>query len=231
VHWAVQIPICGHVRAVFVYYHPLVQNVITILTADDHGLIRAGLSAIVATESDLTIVAEAADGEEAIEQFEAHRPDVTLMDLRMPVMDGLVATRAILAEHPEARIIVLSTYDGDADIYRALEAGARGYLLKDMLRTEILITVRRVHRGECIIPAPVAARLAEHTPRVELTPRETEVFQYVAQGWTNGEIAGQIGRTEWTVKVHVRNILRKLDAHDRTEAVAIGLKRGFIRLL
>jgi DNA-binding NarL/FixJ family response regulator len=208
-----------------------VPNPITILTADDHGLIRAGLSAIVATEPDLTIVAEAANGEEAIEQFEAHRPDVTLMDLRMPVMDGLEATRAILADHPEALIIVLSTYDGDADIYRALDAGARGYLLKDMLRTEILTMVRKVHRGERGLPAPVEARLAEHTPRVELTPREMEVFQLVARGLTNGEVATRIGRTEWTVKVHVKNILRKLDAHDRTEAVAIGLKRGFIRLI
>jgi DNA-binding NarL/FixJ family response regulator len=145
-------------------------------------------------------------------------------------MDGLVATRAILADHPDARIIVLSTYDGDADIYRALEAGARGYLLKDMLRTEMLTMVRKVHRGERGIPAPVAARLAEHTPRIELTPREMEVFQLVARGWTNAEIAAKIGRTEWTIKVHVKNILHKLDAHGRTEAVAIGLKRGFVRL-
>ena len=135
----------------------------------------------MATEPDLAIIAEAENGEEAIEQFEVHRPDVVLMDLRMPVMDGLVATRAILADHPDARIIVLSTYDGDADIYRALDAGARGYVLKDMLRTEILTMVRRVHRGERGIPAPVAARLEEHTPRVELTPRETEVFQFVAR--------------------------------------------------
>jgi len=227
----VNIPICRHVGGVCVDYHPVVPNPITILTADDHGLIRAGLSAIVATEPDLVIVAEAANGEEAIEQFDVHRPDVVLMDLRMPVMDGLVATRAILADHPDARIIVLSTYDGDADIYRALEAGARGYLLKDMLRTEILGLVRKVFRGEHGIPPAVAARLAEHTPRVELTPRETEVFQFVARGWTNAEIAAEIGRTEWTVKVHVKNILHKLDAHDRTEAVAIGLKRGFIRLV
>ncbi len=203
---------------------------ITILTVDDHGLIRAGLSAVVATEPDLVIVAEAANGEEAVEQFDALRPDIVLMDLRMPVMDGLVATRAILADHPDAKIIVLSTYDGDEDIHRALEAGARGYLLKDMLRTEVLNAMRQVYRGERCIPVPVAARLAAYTPRVELTPRETEVFQYVARGWTNAEIAAQIGRTEGTVKVHVKNILHKLDAHDRTEAVAIGLERGFIRL-
>ena len=203
---------------------------ITILTADDHGLIRAGLSAVIATEPDLRIVGEAANGEEAIELFETHRPDIVLMDLRMPVMDGLVAIRAILADYPDAKIIVLSTYDGDEDIHRALEAGARGYLLKDMLRTEVLNMVRRVHRGERVIPAPVAARLAEYAPRVALTPRETEVLRFVARGCTNAEIAARIGRTEWTVKVHMKNILHKLDAHDRTEAVAIGLKRGFVRL-
>jgi two-component system NarL family response regulator len=233
-HWCAprrQLPRCRYVVKRCAHYHFVVPPPITILTADDHGLIRAGLSAIMETEADLAIVAEAENGEEAIEQFEVHRPDVVLMDLRMPVMDGLVATRAILADHPDARIIVLSTYDGDADIYRALEAGARGYALKDMLRTEILTMVRKVHRGECVIPTPVAARLEEHTPRVELTPREMEVFQLVARGWTNAEIAAQIGRTEWTVKVHVKNILRKLDAHDRTEAVTMGLKRGFIRLV
>ena len=203
---------------------------ITILTVDDHGLIRAGLTAVVATEPDLRIVAEAANGEEAIEQFEVHRPDIVLMDLRMPVMDGLAATRAILADHPDAKIIVLSTYDGDVNIHRALEAGARGYLLKDMLRTEVLNAMRQVHRGERCLPPPVAAQLAAHTPRIELTPREAEVFHYVARGCTNAEIAAQIGRTEGTVKVHVKNILRKLDAHDRTEAVAIGLERGFIHL-
>src|SRR5215469_1331391 len=191
---------------------------ITILTADDHGLIRAGLSAVVATESDLRIVAEAANGEEAIEQFAKHHPDIVLMDLRMPVMDGLVAIRAILADYPDAKIIVLSTYDGDEDIHRALEAGARGYLLKDMLRTEVLDMMRQVYRGERVIPTPVAARLAEYAPRVALTPRETEVLHFVARGWTNAEIAAHIGRTEWTIKVHVKNILHKLDAHDRTEA-------------
>jgi DNA-binding NarL/FixJ family response regulator len=203
---------------------------ITVLTVDDHGLIRAGLSAVVATEPDLRIVAEAANGEEAIEQFEVHHPDIVLMDLRMPVMDGLAATRAILADHPDAKIIVLSTYDGDVNIHRALEAGARGYLLKDMLRTEVLNAMRQVYRGERCLPAPVAAQLAAHTPRVELTPREAEVFQYVARGLTNAEIAAEVGRTEGTIKVHVKNILRKLDAHDRTEAVAIGIERGFIHI-
>jgi DNA-binding NarL/FixJ family response regulator len=152
------------------------------------------------------------------------------MDLRMPVMDGLAATRAILADFPDAKIVMLTTYDGDEDIYRALDAGAKGYLLKDMLRTEVLNVVRTVHRGRRGIPAPVAARLAEHTPRIALTPREIEVLQLVARGFTNPEVAGLIGRTEGTVKVHLKNILQKLGANDRTEAVTTGLRRGFIRL-
>jgi two-component system, NarL family, response regulator len=203
---------------------------IRILTADDHPLIRAGLAAVLAAEPDVTVVAEAANGEEALERYWELRPDVVLMDLRMPVMDGLAATRAILTDSPEARIVVLTTYDGDEDIYRALEAGARGYLLKDMLRTEVLNVVRAVHRGLRGIPAPVAARLAEYTPRIELTPRETEILRLVAKGLSNPGIAGSIGRTEGTVKVHLKNILQKLDAHDRTEAVTTAIRRGFIRL-
>ena len=155
---------------------------------------------------------------------------VVLMDLRMPVMGGLAATKAILSEYPEARIIVLTTFDGDEDIHRALAAGARGYLLKEMLRTEVLRAVRDVLRGRRGIPAPIAARLAEHTPRIELTPRELEVLDLVARGLSNGDIAAKIGRTEGTVKVHLRNILQKLDAHDRTAAVTIALQRGFIHL-
>lgn len=203
---------------------------IAILTADDHPLIRAGLAAVIATEPDLRVIAEATNGEEAFERYSEHRPDVVLMDLRMPVMDGLSATKAILADFPDARIVVLTTYDGDEDIYRALEAGAKGYLLKDMLRTEVLNVVRAVHRGLRGIPAPVAAKLAEHTPRVELTPRETEILRLVAKGLSNPDIAGEIGRTEGTVKVHLKNILQKLGAHDRTEAVTTALRRGFIRL-
>lgn len=203
---------------------------ISILTADDHPLIRAGLAAVIATEPDLRVVAEATNGEEAFERYCERRPDVVLMDLRMPVMDGLAATRAILADYPDARIVVLTTYDGDEDIHRALEAGAKGYLLKDMLRTEVLNVVRTVHRGQRGIPAPVAARLAEHTPRVELTPREVEVLNFVAKGLSNLQIAHQIGRTEGTVKVHLKNILQKLGADDRTEAVTTALRRGFIRL-
>ncbi len=202
----------------------------TILTVDDHPLMRAGLAAVLDSEPDLEVIAEAANGEEAIEQYVRHRPDLVLMDLRMPVMGGVAATHAIIAEDPNARIIVLTTFDGDEDIHRALEAGARGYLLKDMLRTEVVNAVRTVQRGRRIIPAPVAARLAEHTPRIELTPRELEVLTFVARGLSNNDIAAAIGRTEGTVKVHVRNILQKLNAHDRTGAVTIALQRGFLHL-
>ena len=145
---------------------------VTILTADDHPLIRDGLAAVLRAESGLHVVAEAANGEEAIEAYARLRPDIVLMDLRMPVMDGLTAARAILADDPNARIIVLTTYDGDEDIHRALAAGARGYLLKDMMRTDLVGVIRAVHRGQRGIPAPIAARLAEHTPRIGLTPRE-----------------------------------------------------------
>jgi DNA-binding NarL/FixJ family response regulator len=203
---------------------------ITILTVDDHPFIRAGLASVIATEADLFVVGEASNGEEAFELYRTLRPDVVLMDLRMPVMDGLTATRAILNEFAEARIVVLTTYDGDEDIYRALDAGAKGYLLKDMMRTEVLNVVRAVYRGKRGIPGPIAARLAEHTPRIGLTPREVEVLNLVAKGNTNPEIAQLIGRTEGTVKVHLKNILQKLNAGDRTEAVTIALQRGFIHL-
>src|SRR5574338_423410 len=171
---------------------------ITILTADDHPLIRDGLAAVLRAEAGLQVVAEASNGEEAIEAYERLHPDIVLMDLRMPVMDGLAATRAILGDDPNARIIVLTTYDGDEDIHRALAAGARGYLLKDMMRTELLNVIRAVARGQRGIPAPVAARLAEHTPRIGLTPRELEVLRLVADGLSNAQIGERIGRTEGT---------------------------------
>jgi len=203
---------------------------IRILTADDHPLIRAGLRTFLATEPELEIVAEAENGEDALEKYRRFRPDIVLMDLSMPVMDGVAATRAILEEFPDARVIVLTTYQGDEDIHRALDGGAMGYLVKDMMSADILNVIRSVHGGRRGIPPAVAAKLAEHTPRVALTPRETEVLLLVAKGLTNGEIAGRIGRTEETVKVHVKNILQKLDARDRTEAVTTALRRGFIRL-
>jgi DNA-binding NarL/FixJ family response regulator len=203
---------------------------IRILAADDHHLIRAGVASFLATEPGLKLVAEASNGEEALEQYRLVRPDLVLMDLSMPVMDGLAATRAILEEFPDARIVVLTTYVGDEDIHRALDAGAMGYLVKDMMVAEILTIIRRVMSGQRGIPPAVAAKLAEHTPRIALTPRETEVISLVSTGLTNAQIALRIGRTEETVKVHVKNILQKLGARDRTEAVSIAVRRGFIRL-
>jgi DNA-binding NarL/FixJ family response regulator len=203
---------------------------IRILTADDHHLIRAGVASFLATEPGMKVVAEAANGEEALELFRQLRPDLVLMDLSMPVMDGLAATRAILEEFPDARIVVLTTYAGDEDIHRALDAGAMGYLVKDMMVAEILQIVRLVMSGRRGIPPAVAATLAEHTPRVALTPRETEVISLMATGLTNAQIAARIGRTEETAKVHVKNILQKLGARDRTEAVTVAIRRGFIRI-
>jgi DNA-binding NarL/FixJ family response regulator len=203
---------------------------IRVLAADDHPLIRAGLVAFLATEPDLQVVAEAANGEEALEKYRELRPDIVLMDLSMPIMDGLSATRAILDEFPDARVIVLTTYDGDEDIHRALDAGATGYLLKEMVAADVLSVIRTVYGGRRGIPHAVAAKLAEHTPRIPLTPRETEVLSLLAKGLSNAEIAARIGRTEGTVKVHIKNILQKLDASDRTEAVTTAVRRGFIRL-
>jgi len=203
---------------------------IRILAVDDHPLMRAGVASFLATEPGLQVVAEAANGEEALEKYRELRPDLVLMDLSMPVMDGLEATHAILEEFPDARIIVLTTYAGDEDVHRALDAGALGYLLKDMLVADVLKVIRSVIAGRRGIPPAIAATLAQHTPRIALTPRETEVISLIATGLTNGEIAQRIGRTEETVKVHVKNILRKLNAQDRTEAVTQAARRGFIRL-
>lgn len=205
-------------------------DVITILTADDHALLRAGLAAVIGSQPDLRLVGEAANGEEAVEAYRLHQPDVMLMDLRMPVMDGVSAIGAIRDEFPDARIIALTTYEGDEDIHRALSAGARGYLLKDTLRTELLQVIRNVYRGLRGIPAPVAARLAEYTPRVALTARELEVLELMAQGLSNPDIATRLGRAESTMKVHVRNILQKLGTDDRTAAVTTALRRGIIHL-
>jgi DNA-binding NarL/FixJ family response regulator len=205
-------------------------STITILAADDHPLIRAGLVSFLATEPSLEVVAEAGNGEEALEKYREFRPDIVLMDLSMPVMDGLAATKAIHDEFPDARVIVLTTYGGDEDIHRALDAGAMGYLVKDMVAEEVLNIIRTVHAGRRGIPQPIAAKLAEHTPRISLTPREIEVLSLVATGLSNAEAANRIGRTEGTVKVHLKNILQKLGANDRTEAVTTALRRGFIRL-
>jgi DNA-binding NarL/FixJ family response regulator len=203
---------------------------IRIMAVDDHPLIRSGLRAVIASEPDMEMVGEAANGEEAIDRYREERPDVVLMDLRMPVMDGLAATLAILREFPDAKIVALTTYEGDEDIHRALSAGARGYLLKDMMRSQLLQVIRTVQKGQRAIPAAIAARLAEYTPRIELTPRELEVLQLMAKGFSNPEIATTLGRTESTMKVHVSNILQKLQATDRTEAVTVAIQRGILHL-
>ena len=207
-----------------------VPPAVTILAVDDHPLIRAGLGAVLASEPDLRLIAEASNGQEAVALFRETRPDVVLMDLRMPIMDGVSAIKAILAEFPEARIVVLTTYEGDEDIYRALSAGAKGYVVKDMLRTQLLGVVRQVHNGHRGIPSEIASRLAEFTPRVHLTPRELEVLQLMAKGLSNREIAAVLGREESTIKVHVKSVLSKLDVHDRTEAVVVAIQRGFLHV-
>lgn len=195
---------------------------------DDHPILRAGVAALVGHQSDMEVVAEASNGREALEEFRKHRPDVTLMDLQMPEMSGLETIQAIRTEFPEARIVVLSTYAGDVQISRALKAGARAYLLKSLLRNELLDTIRAVHAGQTRLSAEVANEIAEHSADETLTPREVEVLRFVADGHSNREIALRMSPTEETVKTHIRNILSRLDANDRTHAVAIGLKRGIL---
>jgi DNA-binding NarL/FixJ family response regulator len=209
---------------------PASGTAIRVMTVDDHPIFRDGLAALLSFYKDFELVAEAADGAQAVQLFRIHRPDVTLMDLSMPVMGGAQATETITSEFPDARIVALTTYEGDADIHRALRAGARGYLLKDALRNQIADAIRAVHRGGRVVPATVAQKLAEYTPRIELTERELEVLSLMAQGQSNKEIADSIGRTEATVKVHVLHILSKLSVDDRTAAVTVALKRGMIHL-
>ena len=203
---------------------------IRVLIVDDHPVVRAGLRALLCAEDDMVIVAEAADGAEAVALDALHAPDVTLMDLRMPTMDGVTATRTIVAARPDARVVAVTTYDGDTDIYRALDAGACGYLIKDMLGDEVAAAVRAAAAGRRVIPPAVADRLAEFTPRVDLTAREVEVLRLVAKGLRNKEVARVIGRTEGTVKAHLKNIHGKLGVEDRTEAVTLALQRGIIHL-
>ena len=201
---------------------------IRILSVDDHPLIRQGIAGLVATEADMNLIAQAANGCEAIQQFRLHRPDITLMDLQMPEMNGLDAIIAIRGEFPEARIIVLTTYAGDVQALRALKAGARAYLLKDSLHRELLDTIRAVQAGRKSMSPEISFQLAEHATDDALTPAEVRVLRLIAEGNANKEIAAQLSTSEDTVKGQVRNILSKLDAKDRTHAAMIGLKRGII---
>jgi DNA-binding NarL/FixJ family response regulator len=201
---------------------------IRILAVDDHPVVRQGIAGLVAVHSDMSLVAEASNGREAIQQFRAHHPDVTLMDLQMPEMGGLDAMIAIRGEFPESRIIVLTTYDGDAQVLRALKAGARAYLLKNSLHKELLETIRAVHAGKKALSAEASYQLAEHATDDALTPAEIRVLRLIAKGNANKEIAAQLSVSEETVKGQVRNILSKLGANDRTHATMIGVKRGII---
>jgi len=201
---------------------------IRILAVDDHPVFRSGIAGLVADQPDMSLVAEASNGREAIQQFRAHRPDVTLMDLQMPELSGLDATIAIRSEFPEARIIVLTTFAGDVQILRALKAGARAYLLKNLLHKELLETIRAVHAGKKTLSPDASFQLAEHATDEALTPGEIDVLRLIAEGNANKEIAAQLSITEETVKGRVRNILGKLGANDRTHAAMIGLKRGII---
>jgi DNA-binding NarL/FixJ family response regulator len=201
---------------------------IRILAVDDHALLRSGIAALLATQADMTLIAEASNGKEAIEKFRAHRPDVTLMDLQMPEMNGLDATMAVLREFPEARIIVLTTYTKDVQVLRAMKLGARAYLLKTMLDKELLDTIRAVHSGKKILAAEASYELAEHSTDDALTPGEIEILRLIAAGNANKEIGAQLSLTEDTVKGRVKSILSKLGANDRTHAAMIGVKRGII---
>lgn len=207
-----------------------VPELIRILTVDDHPLLRKGIAALVNAEADMKLVGEASNGEEAIERFRALRPDVTLMDLQMPELNGAEAIARIQEEFPDARIVVLTTYSGDAQVVKALKAGARAYILKGHVHRELLETIRAVHAGRKRIPPDVAAELAEHAVDDDLSPREIDVLRLIAAGNSNKLIADQLSIGEATVKSHVTNILSKLGANDRAHAVTIGLKRGIIDL-
>jgi DNA-binding NarL/FixJ family response regulator len=199
-----------------------------VLSVDDHPLLREGIAAVIQGEEDITLVGEATNGQEAIESFRLHRPDVTLMDLQMPVMNGIDAITAIRQEFPSARFVILTTYQGDVQALRAFKAGASGYLLKNMLRKELLETIRVVHSGRRRIPPEIAAELAEHVADDALTMRETEILRRVSVGTSNKIIASQLSVSEATVKAHMKSILAKLGANDRTHAVTIAMKRGFL---
>jgi DNA-binding NarL/FixJ family response regulator len=204
------------------------SNSIRILAVDDHPLVRQGIASLVAVQPDMTLVAEAQNGRDAIQQFRVHHPDITLMDLQMPEMNGIDAIIAIRNDFPEARIIVLTTYVGDVQILRALKAGARGYLLKNLLHKELLETIRAVHGGRKSLSPDASYELAEHATDDALTPGEISVLRLIAAGNANKQIADQLSIAEETVKGRVKSILSKLGAHDRTHAATIGIKRGII---
>jgi DNA-binding NarL/FixJ family response regulator len=203
---------------------------IRVFSVDDHALLREGIAAIITNEPDMLLVAQASTGREAVQQFQKYQPDVTLMDLRLPDMSGIDAMIAIRAEAPDARIIVLTTFEGDVEMQRALQAGARGYLLKTMPPRDLVAAIRQVHAGRKSIPTEVAAQLAEHLSDEALTAREIDVLSRVAGGNRNRDIADELAISEETVKVHMKHIMEKLGASDRTQAVAIALRRGIIQL-
>ena len=203
---------------------------IRILTVDDHPVLRKGIAALVNAEPDMKLIAEASDGQEAVEMFRSHRPDITIMDLQMPEMNGTEAILQIQNEFPDARIVVLTTYNGDTQVLKALKAGARAYILKRHVHKELLETIRAVHAGQKRIPPDIAAELADHAADDALSVREMDVLRLIASGNSNKLIADRLSITEATVKSHVANILSKLGANDRAHAVTIGLRRGIIEL-
>jgi DNA-binding NarL/FixJ family response regulator len=206
------------------------QARIRVLGVDDHPLLREGIAAIITSQPDMVLVSQAANGAEAIQQYRQHKPDVTLMDLRLPDLNGIDVMIAIRAEFPEARIIMLTTFEGDVEIQRALEAGARGYLLKNMPPSELAQVIRQVHAGKKRIPPEIAAHLAEHMSDDNLTAREVEVLREIAGGNRNRDIGDLLHISEETVKVHIKHIMDKLGAKDRTQAIAIAVRRGIIHL-
>lgn len=202
---------------------------IRLLLVDDHAVVRSGLAMLIGLEEDFAVVGEADDAEQAVARFRRHRPDVTLMDVRMPGADGIEALGRIRAEFPEARVVMLTTYDLDEDVFRALDAGAVGYLLKTVQHAELFTAVRRVHAGERCVPEALEARLADRGVRSQLTPRESETLELLARGFTNREIGTALGVSERTAKAHVEAILAKLESADRAEAVDAAYKRGLLR--